>query len=222
MPLNYPSFDALRLADRLVGEIGKRSAEHFQGRVGVAWYWQLPGGVHVSMRLDYTITEERWDVLRAQASTARGGLFSSADFPFAAYATSATTPPFIHDLQGVAEWSNRLYFQMGNLIADAAHWLSVLHASAVAPQAGRSSAYASLSELDRGLVRYALAKLDGRFNLQALQRAFGQQISLARLSRLAREWQADGLLTEPPRRVTYGLQALAEGMTAVGAGAEEE
>ncbi len=209
MALYYPSFDALRLADRLVDEIGRRTPACYRGRIGTAWHWLLPGGILVAMRLDYTVTEERWDVLRAQASTARAGVFGSVDFPFAAYATSATSPPFIHDLQGVAEWSNRLYFQMGNLIADAVRWLDMLHAAAMAPQVGPAMGYASLSPLDRSLVRFALEELDGRFNVRALHRVFGAQISLSRLSRLARAWQADGLLTEPPRRVTYGLRALA-------------
>ena len=101
MPQPYPSFDALRLTDRLLGEIGKQTPG-YEGRVGAAWYWRLPGGILVTARLDCTVTEERWDVLRAQATTPRAGVFSTADFPFAAYATSATSPPFIHDLQGVA------------------------------------------------------------------------------------------------------------------------
>ena len=48
---------------------------------------------------------------------------------YAAYATSATSPPFIHDMQGVAELSNRLYFQMGRLIEDAVCWMGMLHAA---------------------------------------------------------------------------------------------
>ncbi len=41
--------------------------------------------------------------------------------------------------------------------------------------------------------------------------AFRDEISRARLSRLARDWEANELLTEVPRRVTYALQALAIG-----------
>jgi len=210
MPLSYPSFDALRLADQMLGEIGERTAAYYEGRIGAAWYWRLPGGVAVVARLDFTVTEERWDVLRAQASTTRAGIFNAADFPFAAYATSATTPPFIHDLQGVAEWSNRLYFQMGHLIADAVCWLSLLQVVAMSPQINPAASYPTLSSLERRLVDHARGKLDGLFNLKALHSAFRREISRARLSRLARTWEADGLLTEPPRRVTYALQSLAE------------
>ena len=63
MALYYPSFDALRLADKLLEAIGER-APGYKGRVGVAWFWRLPGGILVTARLDCTVTEERWDVLR--------------------------------------------------------------------------------------------------------------------------------------------------------------
>ncbi len=215
MPLFYPSFDALRLADRLLDEIGKRTAPYYEGRIGAAWYWHLPGGVTAVARLDCTVTEERWDVLRAQASTPRAGVFSTADFPFAAYATSATSPPFIHDLQGVAEWSNRLYFQMGHLIADAVRWLHLLQAVALSPQVSPAGSRASLAPLERRLVRYALERLDGHFKIAALHTAFGEEISRSRLSRLARAWEQDGLLSERPRRVTYALRALAEDGTLI-------
>mgnify|MGYP000381677246 CR=1 FL=1 len=210
MPLYYPSFDALRLADRLVDEIGKRTAPYYEGRIGAAWYWHLPGGIMAVARLDCIVTEERWDVLRAQASTPRAGVFSTADLPFAAYATSATSPPFIHDLQGVAEWSNRLYFQMGHLIADAVRWLRLLHAVAISPQISPAGSRANLAPLERRLVRYALERLDGRFDTAALHTAFKEEISRSRLLRLARTWEQDGLLSERPRRVTYALRALAE------------
>lgn len=210
MPLYYPSFDALRLADRMIDEIGKRTANYYRGRVGTAWYWHLPGGIIVTARLDFTVTEERWDVLRAQASTARAGIFASADFPFAAYATSATSPPFIHDLQGVAEWSNRLYFQMGRLISDMVRWLGLLEAIAISPQLSPAASYPQLAPLERRIVQYAIERLGGYFKLEPIYKAFRPEISRARLSRLAKTWESDGLLTEPPRRVTYALQALAE------------
>jgi len=206
MPLFYPSFNALRLADRLLDEIGKQTPG-YEGRVGAAWYWRLPAGILVTVRLDFTVTEERWDVLRAQASTPRAGVFSTADLHFTAYATSATSPPFIHDMQGTAEWSNRLYFQMGRLIEDAVHWLGILHAVAISPQISPPASFPTLSPLERQLVRYALEELEGHFNAQALHQAFDQ---VSRLRRLAQAWEAKELLTARPRRVTYALRLLAE------------
>jgi hypothetical protein len=209
MPLYYPSFDALRLATRLLDEIGKQTPG-YEGQVGAAWYWRLPGGILVTARLDYTATEERWDVLRAQASTPRAGIFATADFHFAAYATSATSPPFIHDMQGVAEWSNRLYFQMGHLIKEAVHWLGLLHTIAISPQISPPASFPTLSQLERRLVQYALNELEGVFNIKALHQAFRDEISHARLSGLAQAWEAAELLTKRPRRVTYALRLLAE------------
>jgi len=208
MPQNYPSFDSLRLADQILAEIAERTPG-FEGRVGAAWFWRLPGGILVDLWLDATVTEERWDVIRARASTARSGIFSTADFPFAAYATSATSPPYIHDLKGVAEWSNRLYFQMGHLIEDAAHWLNMLYAVAVSPHISPSGVLPVLSPLEKRLVAYAAEELEGYFTIKDLYTAFREEISRARLSKLAREWEASELLTEVPRRVTYALQALA-------------
>jgi hypothetical protein len=209
MPLFYPSFSALHLATQLLDEVGKRTPG-YEGRVGVAWYWRLPGGILATAWLDHTVTEERWDVIRAQASTPRAGIFSTADFPFAAYATSATAPPFIHDLQGVAEWSNRLYFQMGRLIEDAARWLGTLHAIAISPQISPPASFPALSPLERRLVRHALDELEGRFTIKALHQTFGGEISRSRLSALAQAWEAGELLTKKPRRVTYALRLLAE------------
>lgn len=210
MPLFYPSFDALRLAEGLLAEIGKRTPG-YKGRVGAAWYWQLPAGILVAAWLDHTVTEERWDVLRAQASTPRGGIFSQADFPFAAYTTSATSPPFIHDMQGVAEWTNRLYFQMGDLIEDAANWVGTLHAIAISPQVSPPASFPALNSLERRLIRYAVEELEGRFVIKHLYEAFQDEISRHRLSSLAQAWEAAQLLTERPRRVTYALRVLAEG-----------
>jgi len=209
MPLFYPSFDALRLADKLLDEIGGQTPG-YEGRVGAAWYWRLPGGILVTAQLNYTATEERWDVLRAEATTPRAGAFSRANFPFAAYATSATSPPFIHDMQGVAEWSNRLYFQMGHLIEDAVQWLNMLHAVAICPQISPPASFPSLSKLERQLVQYALEELDGHFTIKYLHKAFGDEMSRGRLSALAQAWEARELLTKRPRRVTYALRVLAE------------
>ena len=209
MPLFYPSFDALRLANGLLDEIGKQTTG-YEGRVGVTWYWRLPAGILVTAWLDHTVTEERWDVLRAQATTPRAGIISTADFPFAAYATSNTATPFIHDLQGMAEWSNRLYFQMGRLIEEAVHWLGMLHAVAISPQISPPAAFPALSPLERRLVRHALDELGGHFNVRALHEVFGDEVSRARLRRLAQAWEAKELLTERPRRVTYALRLLAE------------
>jgi len=209
MPLFYPSFDALRLADSLFSEVGNQTPG-FEGRVGAFWYWRLPAGILVVAYLDHTVTEERWDIIRAQASTPRAGIFSTADFPFAAYATSATSPPFIHDLQGLAQWSNRLYFQMGHLIGEMVHWLGILHAVAISPQISSPSSFPALSPLERKLVRYALDELGGAFTIKTLHQEFGDHISHYRLSKLARAWEARELLTSRPRRVTYALRLLVE------------
>ena len=150
-------------------------------------------------------------MIHAQASTPQGGIFSTADFPFSAYATSATSPPFIHDLQGVAEWSNRLYFQMGRLIEDAVRWLGMLHAIAISPQISPPAAFPALSPLERRLVQYALDELEGCFTVKDLYQAFRGEISRSRLSALAQAWEASELLTKKPRRVTYALRLLAEG-----------
>lgn len=209
MALFYPSFDAIRLAGRLFDEIGKQTPG-YEGRVGAAWYWRLPGGILVVANLDHAVTPERWDVIRAQASTPRAGIFSTADFPFVSYGTSSTSPPFIHDMQGKAEWSNRLYFQMGRLIKEAAHWLGMLHAIAISPQISPPASFPAISPLERRLVRYALDELEGYFTIKDLHRAFGDEISRARLSGLAQAWESGELLTKRPRRVTYALQVLVE------------
>lgn len=210
MPLYYPSFSALRLADQIFEEIGSRTPG-YEGRVGTTWYWHLPAGIVAAAWLDNTVTEERWDVIRAQASTPRAGIFSTADFPFAAYGTSASSPPFIHDLQGEAEWSNRLYFQMGHLIEDTVHWLGMLHTIAISPQISPPAAFPVLSPVERRLVQYAVDELEGYFVIKDLHPVFRDEISRARLSALAQAWEASELLTKRPRRVTYALQLLAEG-----------
>ncbi len=207
--LFYPSFQALRLADVIFEEIARRVPGYI-GRLGVFWYWHLAGGIVARFWLDYTVTEERWDVIRAEASSARVGVFSRADFPFAAYGTLLTSPPYIHDLQGAAEWANRLYFNMGHLIVEAAQWLQTVQAAAISPQVNPPASFPYLSPLEREIVRYVLEELDGRFNLVRLRQAFDGRISMRRLQRLAQEWESLGLLTPPPRRVTYALRALME------------
>ena len=210
MPVTYPSFEALRLADAILDEIGRRTPG-YEGRLGAAWYWRLTGGIVVVMLLDCTVTEERWDVMRAQASTPRAGIFSTSDFPFRSYATTPTSPPFIHDMQGAAEWSNRLYFQMGHMIEDAARWLTLLHAIAISPQISPPASFPALSNLERKLVVYAMDELEGEFTIKYLHQAFKEDISKAKLSALANTWEAQEFLTGGrPRRVTYALQALAE------------
>lgn len=209
MPLFYPSFSALHMADQIFDEIGDRTTG-YEGRVGAIWYWRLPAGILAAAWMDNTVTEERWDVIRAQASTPRAGIFSAADFPFSAYGTSPSSPPFIHDLQGEAEWSNRLYFQMGYMIEDIVHWLGMLHAIAISPQISTPAALPALSKLERRLVQYVVDDLDGRFIIKRLHEAFRDEISRSRLSALAQAWEASELLTKHPRRVTYALQLLAE------------
>jgi hypothetical protein len=212
MALYYPSFEAIRQAERIFDEIGKQTPG-YEGRVGAAWYWRLPGGILVVVRLDHAVTPERWDVIRAQASTPRAGIFSTADFPFVSYSTSATSPAFIHDMQGKAEWANRLYFQMGHLINDAVHWLGMLHAIAISPRINPPASFPAISPLEQRLVRYALDELGGYFVVKDLYQAFHGEISRARLSALAQAWEAGELLTKRPRRVTYALQVLAEDRT---------
>jgi hypothetical protein len=209
MPLFYPSFSALHIADQIFDEIGKRTPG-YEGRVGSVWYWRLPAGILTAAWMDNTVTEERWDVIRAQASTPRAGIFSTADFPFAAYGTSASSPPFIHDLQGEAEWSNRLYFQMGYMIEDIVHWLGILHTIAISPQISTPAALPALNPLERRLVKHAVDEMEGHFTISKLHNAFRDEISHSRLSALAQAWEASELLTKRPRRVTYALRLLAE------------
>ncbi len=203
----YPSYQALHLADQMLDAVGERSFG-YQGRIGVRWYWQLRGGILVTFHLDYTVTEQRWDVLHAEAASPNVGIFNAASFPFNAYGTMSTAPPFIHDLDGEAEWSNRLYFQMGDLIQDAVLWLSLLDAVSINPQIRPPAAFPILTPLERELVAYAIAELNGYFRLSELHAAAEGRISRRNLSRLAREWEELGLLTARPRRVTVALQAL--------------
>ncbi len=203
----YPSFQTLRLADVILDAIAEQVAG-YRGRIGVNWYWQLPGGILITFVLDYTTTHQRWDILRAEAVTPNVGLFNAAEFPFAAYGTQITSPPYIHDLEGEAEWSNRLYFQMGYLIEDAVLWLEMLQAAILVPQIRPPAAFPILTTLERELVVYAIEELNGYFRLKDLHTAFEDEISRRQLSRTARRWEDAGLLTNPPRRVTVALRTL--------------
>jgi len=207
--LHYPSYQALRLADRILETVAER-VPGYQGRLGARWYWRLNGGILVTYRLDYTVTEQRWDVLRAEAVTPGVGHFSAADFPFGVYGTLVESPPFIHDLDGEAEWSNRLYFQMGHLIEDASVWMEALLASVLAPQVRPPTSFPALTRLERELVSYAVEHLNGNFTVRALHQAFGPAISHRALTKLAQTWEAVGLLTEHPRKVTVALRALVD------------
>ncbi len=204
-----PSFQSLELADQMLEEIAEQ-VPGYQGRIGAKWYWRLTGGILVTFVLDYTITEQRWDMLRAEAVTPAVGLFNAADFPFAAYGTLLSSPPFIHDLEGEAEWSNRLYFQMGKLINDAILWMQMLLAAIIDPQILPPSTFPNLNPLERELVTYATDNLQGYFTLSKLYPIFRERISRRKLSRLAQYWEDIGLLTENPRRITVALRALAE------------
>ncbi|MGC9356271.1 MAG: hypothetical protein ACP5GX_00290 [Anaerolineae bacterium] len=205
----YPSFQALSLADQILEAIAEE-VPGYKGRVGAAWYWQLPGGILVTIVLEYTHTEQRWNLLSAEAASPNVGVFNAASFPFRAYGTVATSPPFIHDLDGEAEWSNRLYFQMGYLVEDVVIWLEMLRASILDPQVRPPAAFPDLSPLERDLVEYAALELDGSFPLEEIYEAFRGRISRRRLADLARRWASLNLLTEDrPRRVTIALRSLA-------------
>lgn len=209
IPLYYPSYQALQLADQML----EAMAEHvpgYQGRLGAYWYWRLQGGILVTFKLGCRITEQRWDVLRAEAVTPQVGMFSAAEFPFAMYGTLRESPPFIHDLEGDAEWSNRLYFQMGHLIDDTCRWLEVLLAAVLDPQVRTPSSFPALTPLERELVIYAVEQLDGHFVIKSLHEAFEDDLSYRAISRLAQAWTDIGLLTDRPRRVTIALRALVE------------
>jgi hypothetical protein len=205
---NYPSYQALKLADQIIETMADR-VPGYQGRLGIRWYWRLHGGVMVAYELRFRVTEQRWDVLHAEAVTPRIGLFSAADFPFAVYGTLQESPPYIHDLDGSAEWSNRLYFQMSHLIDDACRWMETLLATVIDPQVSPPSSFPALTDLERRMVTYAIEKQQSRFTLNTLHEAFGDRISYSALATLARTWEAAGLLTAHPRRVTVALRALA-------------
>jgi hypothetical protein len=204
----YPSYQALHLADQILEAITAR-VPGYQGRIGASWYWRLTGGILVTFQLDFTVTEQRWDLLKAEAVTPAVGLFNAADFPFAGYGTLSTSPPFIHDLEGEAEWSNRLYFQMGRLVNDAILWLEMLAAAIIDPQVRPPASFPELNALEREIIAYAIDELNGYFTLGKLHKVFGDRISRHSLSRLAQLWEDTGLLTESPRRITVALRALA-------------
>jgi hypothetical protein len=205
----YPSHQALSLADQMLNSIGER-VDGYQGRIGAYWYWRLKGGILITFMLDFTVTENRWDILRAEAVTPNVGFFNAAEFPFAAYGTMVDSPPFIHDLEGKAEWSNRLYFQMGHLIDDAILWLENLLAAVMNPQIRPPSAFPSLTPLQCSLVDYAVNELNGQFTLKKLHEAFSDEISYRALARIAQEWEQIDLLTPVPRRITIALRTLVD------------
>ncbi len=205
----YPSFESLLLADQILEDVDKR-ADGYQGRIGTKWYWRLPGGLLVTFWLDYTVTEHRWDVLHAEAASPNVGIFNAAEFPFAAYGTLLTSPPFIHELEGEAEWSNRLYFQMGYLIEDIVVWLEMLRASIIDPRIRPPATIPDISLLEQDLVTHAVTELDGRFILKKLHEEFQSRISYRQISSLAQNWEELGLLTKRPRRVTLALRSLVE------------
>jgi hypothetical protein len=209
MPDFYPSFQALGLADQMLDEVG-RYIPGYQGRIGAYWYWRMAGGILVTIRLDFSVTEQRWDILRAEAVTPNVGLFNAAIFPFAAYGTLRSSPPFIHDLDGEAEWSNRLYFQMGHLIQDMILWMKMLIASVIDPQVRPPATFPDLNPLERELVNHAIEELNGHFTISKLYKAFKGRISRRSISRLAQYWEDLDLLTEHPRRVTVALRALVD------------
>jgi hypothetical protein len=209
VPNFYPSFQALRLADQIIESIADY-VPGYQGRLGAYWYWRLNGGILVTFKLGFTVTEQRWDILSAEAVTPNVGLFSAAEFPFRMYGTLLESPPFIHDLEGEAEWSNRLYFQMGHLIEDASVWMEALLAIVLDPQVRPPSSFPALTHLEYELVSYAVNELQGRFVVKQLHEAFEDRIAYRALARLARRWEDEGLLTDVPRRVTIALRALAE------------
>jgi hypothetical protein len=205
----YPSHQALRLADQILDNIGEK-VDGYQGRIGAYWYWRLRGGILITFMLDYTVTEQRWDILRAEAVTPNVGFFNAAELPFAAYGTMVDSPPFIHDLDGKAEWSNRLYFQMGHLIDDTVLWLENLLAAILNPQIRPPSAFPSLTPQQCSLVEYAIDELNGHFTVKKLHKAFSDEISYRALAQTAREWEQVDLLTPVPRRVTIALQTLVD------------
>ncbi len=205
----YPSYQALRLADRALESVADQ-VPGYRGRLGAYWYWNLHGGIIVTCRLDFTVTEQRWDVLRAEAVTPSVGMFSAAEFPFGIYGTLADSPPFIHDLDGIAEWSNRLYFQMNYLIEDVVLWMNTLVAAILDPQIHPPASFPMLTALERELVAHSMNELNGHFRLRALHEAFKGRISYRAICNLAKLWETTGLLTEQPRRVTMALQALVD------------
>ncbi|MDF1513041.1 MAG: hypothetical protein P1S60_04455 [Anaerolineae bacterium] len=207
MTNHYPSHSALRLADQIVDRIGER-VPGYQGRIGVHWYWRLRGGILVTLSLDFSVTHQRWDTFKAQAVTANVGYFNGAEFPFAQYGTLNDSPPFIHDLEGIGEWSNRLYFQIGHMMDDIVLWLETLLAAVLDPQIRPPTAFPALTTLECDMVKYAIESLNGQFTISTLHRTFGDRISKRNISRIAQRWEDIGLLTENPRRVTIALQAL--------------
>jgi hypothetical protein len=207
MATYYPSYSALILADQILDTIGER-IPGYQGRIGTQWYWRLNGGILVTFKLSFSVTHQRWDTIEAEAVTPNVGFFNNAIFPFMAYGTLTDSPPFIHDLEGVAEWSNRLYFQMGHMVDDIELWMDTLLTCVLDPQIRQPSAFPAPTPLECDMVKYAINTLDGHFTIKTLHEQFGDRISRRQISRLAQRWEDIGLLTDRPRRVTIALRAL--------------
>ena len=203
----YPSYSALSLSDQILDSVAER-IPGYQGRIGTQWYWRLSGGIIIILKLNFTITHQRWDIIEGEAVTPNVGFFNSAYFPFAVYGTLADSPPFIHDLEGEADWSNRLYFQMGHMVDDITLWMETLLASVLDPQIRPPSAFPAPTPLECDMVEYAIRTLNGHFTIKALNKEFGDRISYRGISRLAQRWEDIGLLTDRPRRVTIALRAL--------------
>lgn len=203
----YPSYSALSLADKIMDTVGER-IPGYQGRIGTQWYWRLNGGILITAKLNFTITHQRWDIIEAQAVTPNIGYFNSAVFPFVVYGTLTDSPPFIHDLEGEADWSNRLYFQMGHMVDDMVLWMEALLAAVLDPQIRPPSAFPAPTQLECDMVKYAIQTINGYFKISALYDRFSEQISRRGISRLAQRWEDIGLLTDRPRRITIALRAL--------------
>jgi len=98
---------------------------------------------------------------------------------------------------------------MGDLIQDAMLWMEMLAAAIIDPQVRPPSSFPELNTLERELITYTLDEINGYFTLKKLHEAFKNRISYRVLARLAQYWEDIGLLTEPPRRITVALRALA-------------
>ncbi len=60
----YPSYNALHLAGQIMDSVGER-IPGYQGCIGISWYWRLNGGIIITAKLDFSITPQRWDMVRA-------------------------------------------------------------------------------------------------------------------------------------------------------------
>ena len=199
----FPSQQALELADEVFAETAKMAAG-YEGRMGTTWYWRLPEGILVGFRLDQTGAQERWDVIRGEATTVEAGVFAQVDFPFITYTRSASSVPYLRDLHGEAQWLHTALFDVPVLLEEMSRWLWMLGAKALATLSEIERP--ELSDFQARLVRYALEELEGAFVIKDLHQAFKQEISKRRLSALARAWEEKGWLSPAPRKVLAPLQ----------------